>query len=116
MSEDSPTYGMAAINAVSIEAQAVLAFTADVRKLRQMHDQLGTLDPALAAETKALNTRVALSLQRQRRILQSMLDRGESTAEDRKVVAEYIALIISAQAELKVSELKFVEDLTARAS
>jgi hypothetical protein len=102
LSEDVPIYGEAAMNAVSIEAQAVVAFMADVRKMRQLDGQRGTLDPALAAETKALHTQVALSLQRQRRILESMLDRGEGTAEDRKVVAEFIKLIVEAQAELKV--------------
>jgi hypothetical protein len=108
MSDDAPTYGESAMNAVSAEAQAVIAFMDDVRKMRKLAAAIGTLDPTLAADTKKLNTQIARSLQRQRRILQSMLDRGDGTAEDRIVAAEFIRLLIDAQAELHVGVVKAV--------
>lgn len=84
--------------------------------MRQLSAQLGPGHTELIAETKAMNTQIAVSLQRQRRILQSALDRGEgSTAEDRKILAEYLALIVDAQAELRVGELTLVEEITVSA-
>jgi hypothetical protein len=101
MSEDPVTHGDAAMNAISVEAAAVLAFMEDVRKMRGLQAKLGN-HPDLLAESKALNAQIAVSLQRQRRILQSIIDRDEGTAADQEVAREYIALIASAQAELKV--------------
>jgi hypothetical protein len=106
MSEDAPTYGEALMDAVSVEAQSVLAFMADVQKMRALSAEVAAIDPATAAETQKLNLQIARSLQRQRKLLQEFLDRGEGTADDRAVASEYLRLIIHAQADLKAGGLE----------
>jgi hypothetical protein len=66
------------MNAVSIEAKAVLAFMEDVHKLRALSAEVGATDPTSAAETHKLNLQIAGSLRRQRKLLQELLDRGGS--------------------------------------
>ena len=88
------------MNAVSIAAKAVLAFMDDARKMRVLSAEVEKIDSALAAETRELNLQVARSLRRQRKLLQEFLDRGEGTADDRAVAAEYMRLVIYAQADL----------------
>lgn len=78
MSEDVPTYGEAIMNAVGAEAQAVLAFMADVQKMRALSAELGAVDPVVAEETRKLNLQIARSLRRQRKLLQEFLDRSEA--------------------------------------
>ncbi len=108
MSEDAPTYGEAVMNAVSIEAKAVLAFMDDVHKMRALSAEMGASDPALVAETQKLNLQIACGLRRQRKLLQEFLDRREGTADDRTIAAEYLRLIIYAQADLKAGGLEAV--------
>jgi hypothetical protein len=69
MSDDRPNYGEAIMNAVSIEAKAVLAYMDDVRKMRALSAEVEPIDPALAAETRELNLQVARCLRRQRKLL-----------------------------------------------
>ena len=89
------------MNAVSIEAKAVLAFMADVEKMRALSAEAETINPAITAETRKLNLQIARTLRRQHNLLQEFLDRSEGTADDRAIAAEYLWLIIHAQAELK---------------
>jgi hypothetical protein len=108
MSGDAPTYGEAIMNAVSIEAKAVLAFMADVQKMRALSAEVEKINPAAAAETRQLDLQIARSLRRQRKLLQEFLDRGEGTADDRAVAAEYLRLVIHAQTELKAGGVEAV--------
>ena len=108
MSENTPTYGEAIMNAVSIEAKAVLAFMADVEKMRALSAEVETINPAIVAETQKLNLQIARSLRRQRKLLQEFLDRSEVTTDDRAIAAEYVRLIIHAQTELKAGGVEAV--------
>ncbi len=108
MSDDVPTYCEAIMNAVSIEAKAVLAFMEDVHKWRALSAEVGATDATSAAETHKLNLQIARSLRRQRKLLQELLDRGEGTDDDRVVAAEYLRLVIYAQADLKAGGLEAV--------
>jgi hypothetical protein len=108
VSDDAPTYGEAVMNAVSIEAKAVLAFMDDVHRMRALSAELEAIDPAAAAETRKLNLQIARSLRRQRKLLQTFLDRGEGTADDRAVATEYLRLIVHAQADLKTGGVEAV--------
>jgi hypothetical protein len=54
MSDDAPTHGEAIMNAVSIEAKAVLAYVADVRKMPALSAEVEKINPAAAAETRAV--------------------------------------------------------------
>jgi hypothetical protein len=99
MSDDAPNYGEAIMNAVSVEAKAVLAFMAKVQKMRALSAEVEKINPAVVEETRELNLQVARSLRRQHKLLQEFLDRGEGTADDRTVAAEYLRLVIHAQAE-----------------
>jgi hypothetical protein len=108
VTEDVPTYGDAIMNAVSIEAKAVLAYMDDVRKMRALSAEVEKIDPALAAETRELNLQVARCLRRQHKLLKEFLDRSEGTADDRTVAAEYLRLVIYAQADLKAGGLEAV--------
>jgi len=108
MSEDVPTYGEAIMNAVGAEAQAVLAFMADVQKMRALSAEAEAIDPAIVEETRALNLQIARGLRRQRKLLQEFLDRDEGTADDRAIAAEYLRLIIHAQADLKTGDVEAV--------
>jgi len=96
------------MNAVGAEAQAVLAFMADVQKMRALSAEVETINPAIVAETRALNLQIARGLRRQRKLLQEFLDRGEGTADDRVIAAEYLRLIVHAQAELKTGGIEAV--------
>jgi hypothetical protein len=90
MSDDAPNYGEAIMNAVSVEAKAVLAFMANVQKKRALSAKVETFNPEVAAETQKINLQVARSLWRQRKLLHEFLDCGEGTADDRTVAAEYL--------------------------
>jgi hypothetical protein len=56
----------------------------------------------------AADLQIPRSLRRQRKLLQEFLDGGEGTADDRVVAAEYLRLIIHAQADLKTGGLEAV--------
>src|ERR1700722_14060085 len=96
------------MNAVSVESKAVLAFMADVHEMRALSAELAVTNPATAAETQKLNLQIARSLRRQRKLLQTFLDRGEGTAGDRAVAAEYLRLVIHTQADLKAGGMEAV--------
>jgi hypothetical protein len=87
MSDDAPNYGEGIMNAVSVEAKAVLALMANVQKMRALSAKVEAFNPA---ETQKINLQVARSLRRQRKLLQEFLDCGEGTADDRTVAAEYL--------------------------
>jgi hypothetical protein len=98
----------ATMSAVSIEAKAVLDFMAKVQKMRALSAVVEKINPAVAEETRRLNLQVARGLRRQRKILQEFLDGDEGTADDRTVAAEYLRLVIHAQAELKAGGIEAV--------
>jgi hypothetical protein len=76
--------------------------------MRALSAEVEKINPAVAAETQKLNLQVARSLRRRRKLLQEFLDRGEGTADDRAVAAEYLRLVIYAQADLKAGGLEAV--------
>jgi hypothetical protein len=96
------------MNAVSVEAKAVLAFLDDVHRMRALSGEVEATDPALAAETQRLNSQIARSLRRQRKLLQTFLNRGEGTADDGAIAAGYLRLIIHSQADLKAGGVEAV--------
>jgi hypothetical protein len=108
MSKEVPTHGETTMNAVSTEAKAILAFMADVHKMRALSAEVEGTDPTVAAETRKLNLQIARSLQRQRILLKQFLDRGDGTDDDQVVASEYLRLIMLAQADLKAGAIAAV--------
>ena len=76
--------------------------------MRALSAEVETINPAIVAETQKLNLQIARSLRRQRKLLQDFLDRDEGTADDRAIAAEYVRLIVYAQAELKAAAVEAV--------
>ena len=104
-SEGAGAAGGEPIHALSVEAKAVVAYTAKVHKMRALAAEAAKTNPAAIEEVRIENLKVARSLRRQRKILEKSLDSGEGTGVDRTVAAEYLRFVIHAQTELKVGEL-----------
>jgi hypothetical protein len=79
----------------------VAALIADIRKMNKLAATFKPSDGPLIEETRQLIKQLTSRLRRRRQDLETMLERGESTAEDRKLAAQYIHLIALTEAELK---------------